>query len=205
MKKVAIISLCLGIMILIISFNRQAVPDDEISRIAREYTTYEVADSEYLYTIALCEAYHSGRKIPDNEYQMSISHDPSTHGTKLYRLFVKDMKSFPNWDYTSQEVWKGNPPGQVMVKETWEWDTVYQKDGTPPQGISLYNDRYLVPRERSTLFIMYKTDNKAYKTDEGWIYGIYATKEEKVLEAGVIKSCKSCHEKRPDRTFGINF
>lgn len=176
----------------------------ELETIAGEYQQYELADSEYHHTLTYCEPYVTGRSIPYQAYQMSRSHQMTLMGNKLYRLWVKNMAAYP--DHNDPNAYGlTQPAGQVVVKESWAWDTVYVSDGPAPQGIQLGAGTYLVPTERRLLFIMYKTASREYKTDKGWVYGIYDIPGRKVLEGGVITSCHSCHKREQDFVFGINF
>jgi hypothetical protein len=153
---------------------------------------------------------------PEESLAFSRSSDSSTHGRKLYSLFVKEKPydDAPN-SYTIQG--RLNPVGQVVVKEAWAPERV-KDDGRklePVQRKDQNREDDFVPyarhggqlyhaKEKAGLFIMYKLDPQTPGTDEGWVYGTVTADGKRVTSAGQVESCMGCHKDAPhDRLFGL--
>lgn len=196
--------------------------------IAAEYESYGRLDAKARPAPTFCEAPDNGFDVPQPAF--SASKDPSTHGLKLYSLFVREAQpnEFTFGDYVTPG--KPQPVGQVLVKESWTAEEIsddkvsfdpivrqgvrriHKDDGT--EALIAHEDRF-VPfvrkegrlyhaRERAELFIMYKTDPETPGTDEGWVYGTVTADRKEVTSAGLVTGCMQCHVRAPhDRLFGL--
>ena len=187
--------------------------EKRLIEIASNYTTYSqdingklvVTDStKYKWTIALCA--YMGEDVMgyhheiDSSYFSRANDSISPHGNKLYKLFVKDQKSY---DY----IFNSQPIGQTLVKETWKVKQI------PRDSLAYFKDakqssndgNWYVPTQVSQLFIMFK-EEPSELNDKGWVYGIVdieGNTKPKVLSQGNISSCISCHKgTKYDRLFG---
>ncbi len=199
----------LTICITSISFTTTNTPNEQLLKIAGEYKTYLRYDNvtndnaALSWTVTTCASISSLQKNIDSLHFSKASSSVSQHGNKLYKLYVKDLRSYT--DTTK----KMQPLGQVLVKETWNVHEI------PKDSISttLYamkqskNDgKWYTPTTVSELFIMYK-EEKNEKNDEGWVYGIVSMESPKskatILENGKLSTCISCHKgTKYDRIFG---
>lgn len=187
--------------------------ENQLIEITRNYRTYSqdingrivVTDSsKYKWTIALCK--YMGEDVMgyhheiDSSFFSRANDSISPHGNKLYKLFVKDKKSY---DY----IFNPQPVGQTLVKETWNVKKIpsdsitYFKDARQ----SINDGNWYVPTQVSQLFIMFK-EAPSDSNDMGWVYGIVdieGNRKPKVLSQGNISSCISCHKgTKYDRLFG---
>jgi hypothetical protein len=187
--------------------------ESRLIEIASNYKTYSqdiyvravVTDSsKYKWTIALCT--YMGEDVMgyhheiDSTFISRANDSISPHGNKLYKLFVKDQKSY-------EYIFNQQPIGQTLVKETWNVKQI------PSDSISFFKDakqsnndgNWYVPTQVSQLFIMYKEEPNELN-DKGWVYGIVdieGKRKPKVLSQGKISSCISCHQgTKYDRLFG---
>ena len=141
----------------------------------------------------------------DARPMMSKSDHESTHGQKLYYLFVKDITHYLSQDGTP------SPEGQILVKESWT-----SKTSNPDarnlrnhaSGVRI-NPRVNVGQEtieigkRKDLFVMVKLAPDTANTDNGWVYGVVEPNSQEVTAAGKVASCIRCHEDaKNDRLFG---
>lgn len=187
--------------------------EGKLIEIASNYKTYSqdvnvrivVTDSsKYKWTIALCT--YKGEDIMgyhheiDSTFISSANDSISPHGNKLYKLFVKDQKSY---DYIFNE----QPIGQTLVKETWNVRRISNDSVSSFKDAvkSKKDNNWYVPTKVSQLFIMFKEEPSEIN-DKGWVYGIVdleGTQKPKVLDQGKISSCISCHQgTKYDRLFG---
>lgn len=117
--------------------------------------------------------------------KMSESGDGSTHGRKLYYLYIQDSMAYSN--FTAQ------PVGQTIVKESWVPKII---DDGP-------NGKKSVPGEKYALFVMLKMAPATPNTDDGWVYGTVSPQGE-VTSSGRVQSCMECHQQTSnDRMFGV--
>lgn len=140
-------------------------------------------------------------RVPPLLPLISKSRDNTTHGQKLYFLYVKDTVAYHSAAENDQ------PIGQALVKESFEAIpiTLEEKSALDAVGSSqtLSKDgkhwRLGPPRD---LFVMYKLDPETPNTDEGWVYGTSSLTLE-VSSAGRVASCMECHlDSTRDRMFG---
>jgi len=198
---------------------------DRIAEIARSYESYSLPHKEMRATGFICDfnpsRFISGLVSANQTAKVSRSSDESTHGKKLYFLFLDpasvERDSSPNS--------APHPVGQVVVKEAWHPELV--PGGEMPRGEHTISRKLKVRRgekwveetldfepyvehegklyhasKKSGLFIMYKMDPKTRGTDEGWVYGTATADGPFVLSAGRIESCIKCHKNAPhDRLF----
>lgn len=197
--------------------------------IAKEYETYGRREAEMHFVPLPCSNV-VGQGIvfflPANSIapQFSNSTDSTTHGRKLYSLFVKHV---PTDSESKQyiETGKTNPIGQVVVKESWISEELKDEGRVFPtvsKKVQVRRNNELVEIDdifypyakrgeklyramaKGTLFIMYKTDPNTPGTDEGWVYGTVSADGKQVTSAGKVESCMNCHLKAPhDRLFGL--
>ena len=88
--------------------------------IARNYEGYRLSDEKMRVTAAPCAAvqphhFIHGLTPAERSAKMSSSPDASTHGKKMYFLFIKNGGPFE--DSGSEK--RSQPIGQVIVKEAW--------------------------------------------------------------------------------------
>src|SRR5437764_84094 len=165
---------------------------DALKRIAVDYRDYGRVDDEMRWAPYLCRGPMPGVA------HVSASKDDSTHGRKLYSLFVKDRRS-----YLGLGTKKPVPVGQVIVKQSWvpeevddgpmgkadgqrptRWPPREQVIVTPPRGKTkeFFSGDHFWPyasregklykaSKQADLFIMTKLDPSTSGTDEGWVYG----------------------------------
>jgi hypothetical protein len=189
--------------------------------IAATYESYGRFETGARFAPAFC-AFATVARPPANSGTvpaLSRSGDTSTHGRKLYWLFVKDVPYDPAFGYIPTD--RPNPVGQVVVKEAWVPEEV-KADGQSMKSVSRTVETRVGPtvvkflpyvqeglrvyhaKEKAGLFIMYKVDPRTPGTDEGWVYGTVTADGKKVTSAGRIESCMGCHKDAPhDRLFGL--
>lgn len=187
--------------------------ENRLIEIASNYKTYSQAtsvrtvvtdSSKYKWTIALCR--YMGEDIMgyhdeiDSTFISRANDSISPHGNKLYKLFVRDQKSYKN-------ILNQQPIGQTLVKETWNVKQI------PSDSVIMFKDarqsrkdgNWYVPTQVSQLFIMFK-EEPSDLNDNGWVYGIVDIERDskpKILSQGNISSCISCHKgTKYDRLFG---
>jgi hypothetical protein len=135
---------------------------------------------------------------------MSASQDATTHGQKLYSVFVKNRAEYP----------AGSKSGQVVVKESWTAERVTEPydparaRSYPDAGDHFYpyaSKDNVVYRAgaRAGLYIMFKLHAASPGTDAGWVYATL-TASGQLTAAGPIASCMRCHLEAPyERLFGV--
>lgn len=187
--------------------------ENRLIEIASNYKSYSQAisvrtvvtdSSKYKWTIALCR--YMGEDIMgyhdeiDSTFISRANDSISPHGNKLYKLFVKDQKSYKN-------ILNQQPIGQTLVKETWNVKQI------PSDSVIMFKDarqsrkdgNWYVPTQVSQLFLMFK-EEPSDLNDNGWVYGIVDIERDskpKILSQGNISSCISCHKgTKYDRLFG---
>jgi hypothetical protein len=144
---------------------------------------------------------------------LSRSNDESTHGRKLYSLFVRKSE---HYRYTGLPASVTN---QVIVKEAWTAEEM--KPGEKVQPIvrrlpmrmrSLADETAMIETtdtwlpvaktkdgkeyracRKAELFVMFQIDPSTPGTDEGWVYGTVTLDGKNVIEVGRIASCMGCH------------
>jgi hypothetical protein len=191
---------------------------DRLLEIAATYEEYGRLDPDLRFAPKLCA--DAGR-TGGSRASISSSQDATTHGRKLYWLFVRNSYGFGSYVSKSGP----NPVGQVIVKEAWtaedeedraKADTHVIRTGKVRRQEQLVeNMDVFIPYVRqgdhvyragrkAALFIMYKTDPRNPDTDEGWVYGTVTPDGKQVTSAGKVESCMSCHRNAPhDRLFGL--
>ena len=169
--------------------------------IASEYKSYGRVDDELRWAPSLCR-----QPLPGVARQ-STSSDPTTHGQKLYSVFVKDYAGYP----------EPSNPGQIVVKESFHADLVTDPDASFAPGatsapidasdhfypFATSNGKLYRAGAPAGLFIMYRDAPGAPDTDDGWTYATVSPTDE-VTAAGRIDSCMGCHLLAPHgRLFGV--
>ena len=167
--------------------------------IAAEYQSWGRVDDELRWAPGLC-------RIPlPGVARLSTSEDEKTHGQKLYSVFAKNRRAYPEGPHTDQ----------VVVKEAWiaeKTDVPYDPTGyRPPPGPS---DDHFYPyaekdgvvyhaKERAGLYIMFKVEPATAETDAGWVYATI-TADGTLTAAGKVGACVFCHDHaKYDRLFGV--
>lgn len=129
---------------------------------------------------------------------------PGSEGQKAYLAIAKGAEV---------------PEGLVLVKEAWVPEEV-----TDPKEIAkikqqrlskeselLFNPnpghtfwpyaekgkKLYQAKEKSALFVMYKTKEGTPNTDQGWVYGTLSADGKEVTSAGMLKKCMGCHTRAP--------
>ncbi len=168
-----------------------------------DYLEYPLVNSVAIEAPADC-------RPPNSESRPMMSHSDheSTHGRKLYYLFVKDITHYLSQDGTP------SPEGQVLVKESWT------SKASNPGARNMRNhasgarinprltvgDEVVEIGKRQDLFVMMKLAADTANTDQGWVYGVIDPNTEEVIASGKVSSCMRCHEDaRNDRLFGPAF
>lgn len=143
----------------------------------------------------------------DAPVSLSHSGDTSTHGQKLYHLYVKDLEDYHSVFRALDE---GAAPNsvqpakreQVLVKQTWHAvEAAEQERFNTARGA----DGKLYARgERGPLFMMIKVgDADTAGTDAGWMYATLTPDGDAITAIGALASCMECHQNaRHDRMFG---
>lgn len=187
--------------------------------IAQNYESFGRLDTEFRGVPVDCSTIGSdaGRPVKAN---VSASKDSSTHGRKLYSLFVKEV---PGISYTIAG--RPNAIGQVVVKEAWNPEEI-EDDGRELKPVvrkgkvyrgfgfmgstdaflpyARIDGRLYHAKSKAELFIMYKMDPNTPGTDNGWVYGTVSPDGKTVTSAGKVQSCMKCHKDAPyDRLFGL--
>jgi hypothetical protein len=174
--------------------------DGRLLEIAGSYTRYRRVGDE----IGIAAPCATIPRPPTPRF--SMSEDSSTHGKKLYWLFVKEfLPDSPVVDYVVAG--KPNPIGQVVVKEAWDAEEVRDEEGTVgtrDRPLVRYGGHTYRQGDLAGLFIMYKLDPKTPGTDNGWVYGTVTADGKAVTSAGRVESCMRCNQDAPhDRLFGV--
>ncbi len=169
--------------------------------IANEYVAWGRVDDELRWAPFLCRQPLPGIARP------SGSNDQTTHGQKLYSVFVKNHDAYPNGPHT----------GQAVVKQSWTAELVSGSDaGFDPGSVRPQADAadHFYPYAEKDggvyragapagLFIMFKLDSTTPETDQGWVYATVSTVGQ-VTSAGRVASCMGCHENAThERLFGV--
>jgi hypothetical protein len=165
---------------------------DQLRDVAKGYAKFGRVDPTGRWAPTYCRA-------PRPAPSISASKDATTHGQKLYFLFVKQREAY------LQLSDKPNAVGQVLVKESWAPEEV--KDEKTPsefESVAGKDGKLFRPGKKNELFIMLKLDPKTPDTDEGWVYGTVTPDGKTVTSAGRVESCMSCHkDTKHDRLFGL--
>ncbi len=188
----------------------------EILGIARSYQYFTLVSPQASWAPTMCRA------APPVPATYSASTDGSTHGDKLYYLYVKDFNHYVG--LTDAEMLAVEPPvGQTIVKESWQPVAV---DGAHSQAILDKNDTvakmswdfrkgehppaaerdgaYYQPGKKGPLFVMQFLGRGAPNTDRGWIYATLTPDGKEITAIGRIDSCMECHRTAPHgRLFGL--
>jgi hypothetical protein len=169
--------------------------------IAAAYQGWGRIDDELRWAPFLCRIPLPGRA------RASTSMDATTHGQKLYSVFVKNRAAYPD----------GPHAGQVVVKESWLAERVTAPDAAyAPEKYRDYpdgGDHFYPYAEKdgalyrasapAGLYLMFKDDPPAPNSDDGWIYATL-TAAGQVTAAGRVESCIECHKDAGhDRLFGV--
>jgi hypothetical protein len=200
------------------AFNLLNDKENRLKGIALEYKGYRqhvdyqtvITDSaKYKWTIGMCSVPKDMDKERGFHFKTDSSFiskaDPahSPHGNKLYKLYVKDYLSY------SGNTPKGQPIGQVIVKETWNVKEVaYDSLNKGMVQVQSRNDgKWYTPTTVSELFIMYKETENA-DNDKGWNYGTVSIEDKNakpmILNDRKLSTCIGCHtQTKYDRIFGI--
>lgn len=177
--------------------------DARLLEIANSYKNYPRFNDHLVVGPTLCAP---GFTSSDTKPMMrvSASQDSTTHGRKVYWLYVKEAApgSAPG-DYVAAG--KPNPIGQVTVKESWVAEEVKPGDkNADTSALAYHNGRTYHAGTRADLFIMYKLDPQTPGTDQGWVYGTVSADGKTVTSAGRLDNCIQCHKDAPhDRLFGM--
>ena len=170
--------------------------------IADEYKSYGRVDDEMRWAPFLC------RQPLPGVAQKSASNDAGTHGQKLYSVFAKDHKGYPD----------ASGVGQVVVKESFKADLVTDPQASFDPGLfseTPQSEDHFYPfaskdgklyraGDPTGLFIMYRVDaGSSIPNDEGWVYATVSP-DRVVTGSGRIGSCMTCHEEASHgRLFGV--
>lgn len=170
---------------------------------AAQYLSWGRVDDEYHWAPGLCRLPNPGVA------RVSASMDGTTHGQKLYSVFVKHFKQYP----------AGPHDDQVVVKQSWTIERVtdpnikYEPEKYRPTGDAGYSDAFYPyalkdgvlykADQPAGLYLMFKLAAGTPNTDGGWAYATIRP-DGQVTAAGKVKSCIGCHQEAPhDRLFGV--
>ena len=124
----------------------------------------------------------------------SRSGDTATHGGKIFRLRVKEDSNYA-YDLTQ-------PKGQILQLASFYYEETHTSLGDG-KSLRLSDSLYLNPTTRSNFYLMYKSNSKEYRTDNGWVYGMVSADGKRVIQKGLVASCMKCHDQsRTDRMLG---
>ncbi len=170
-----------------------------LRELAVAYTGYARVDDELHWAPYLC------RQPMPSYPRRSASMNRDTHGRKLYYVFAKDRDAYLGRNAKTPEI-----AGQAVVKEAWEVaevpaDTAYDTTVSPVRYLR-EADKLYHAKQKSSLFIMYRTDHATPDTDNGWVYGTLSPDAQTITSAGRVQSCMSCHQDAPHgRLFGVDY
>ena len=173
-----------------------AVPgpfDARLLDAARAYAGWPKVTSSFGWASTDCAA-----PPPPPTLHAGTSKDDATHGQKLFHLFARSRDAYVS-DYK-----KPAPIGQVLVKESWRPILVpLEEQKKPSLDTAMREGKLYRKGERMGLFVMLKLGAGVEGTDHGWIYGVVSGDGARVIAAGKLSSCMSCHANAPgDRLFG---
>jgi hypothetical protein len=170
-----------------------------LRELAVSYPSYARVDDELHWAPYLC-------RMPMPSYpRRSASMNLDTHGRKLYYVFAKDRDA-----YLSRNNKTPAFAGQAVVKEAWEVQEVpantnYDTTASPVRYLREAEKLYHA-KQKTSLFIMYRTDPATPNTDNGWVYGTLSPDAQTITSAGRVQSCMNCHKQAPhERLFGIDY
>lgn len=171
------------------------VDDKTLLDIVANHPQMALYNYEFQRAIIKCTVTKFGKATHGINYNPTVyasrSGDKSTHGLKVFKLYVKDNNAYA---YNNVQ-----PEGQTLVKATWYSEKMH-KQVQQGKMFPLNNSTYLKPTLGAEYFIMLKATTVSYATDQGWIYGIVSADGKSVIEKGLIKSCMGCHdESKEDR------
>ena len=170
-----------------------------LRELAAAYPSYARVDDELHWAPGLC-------RMPMPSYpRRSASMNLDTHGRKLYYVFAQDRDAYLGRNGKTPAI-----AGQVVVKEAWEAEEV---PATTTYDLTVSPVRYLREqgqlfhaKQKTSLFIMFRTDAVTPDTDNGWVYGTVGADGQTVTSSGRVQSCMGCHLQAPhDRLFGIKY
>jgi hypothetical protein len=168
--------------------------------IAMEYQGWGRVDDEVRWAPWLCRLPSPGIA------RVSKSEDASTHGQKLYSVFVKNRSAYP----------AGPHLDQVVVKQSWTAERAqgvsfdpHMADRAGRDGVDHFypyaEKDGVVYRAASPagLYIMFKVAPATPDTDQGWVYATISPAGQ-LTASGRVASCMGCHEHAPhERLFGV--
>lgn len=149
-------------------------------------------------------------RIPrPGQYELSSSKDGNTHGQKIYSLYAFDPVAYgaPPTMMMPMMDGKDTPKlvgvSQAIVKEAF---APKQVDG-PTAGLhepapATRDGKFFGKGDPAGLYVMFKPTDVDFETDAGWVYATI-TPDGNITAAGKIRSCIGCHQKNPDRVFGM--
>lgn len=172
--------------------------------IAAEYKTWGRVDDELRWAPFLCRIPYPGVARP------SASNDETTHGRKLYSVFVKNREAYPMGPHADQvvvkESWTAEPvegPGSMFRPEEYRLDGGVSPDADHFYPYAQADGGVFRAGAPAGLYIMFKLDPTTPDTDLGWGYATI-TKDGVVTASGRVGSCMGCHEDAPhERLFGV--
>ncbi len=172
--------------------------------IASAYNAWGRVDDEYRFAPFLCRMPTGGR------LEFSKSSDVETHGEKIYSLYAFDPVAYGapatvNLPLPGLDEKKRPEPEvvQAIVKETFVPQHVEQPQHGLHDPAPASREGKLYGRgDPAGLYIMFKPKDTTAQTDAGWVYGTIAA-DGTITAAGQVKNCVGCHQKNPDRVFGL--
>jgi len=174
--------------------------DSTLLRIAQNYAKqFTRIDSVFRVAPTACGPGLFGATTSD--YAFSRSKDDKSHGQKLFVLYASDAEAYRASTHANKEA----RAGQIIVKQSWT--AIEIKDGeTSSDGIPTIKDgKAYRPGEQRELFIMTRYAPDTAGTDDGWVYGVVSADGKKVVRAGRLENCMSCHTDAPHgRLFGLS-
>lgn len=109
--------------------------------------------------------------------------------TLLYLMFAKYPVAYAPVTAGNGEA-APQPEGQVLIKESY---VAHADDPTKPDYAGY-------------LYVMLKVNDRAPDSDNGWVYGVLSKDGKRVLAAGKLEVCVTCHVKAGQgRLFGVPF
>lgn len=178
--------------------------------IARTYSAWQRVSDNALRGILLCVPSPTLLLEREQPTRSTSTHE-STHGKKLYWLYVSDADAYPfgssmrNRPPGAHHVLA--PVGQTLVKQSWSVKPVTQAWAEEPIHLVRCieeNGQYFAADVQQELFIMTKLDPATPGTDTGWVYAVVKPDGSEVIRSGMLSDCMGCHEDAAnDRMLGL--
>jgi hypothetical protein len=179
-----------------------------LREIAASYREWGMVDNQFHWAPGLCALPAEGVA------HLSNAESPAAHASKVFVLFASDPAAYwraagitdklPSTLTARPASRTRDDVVQVLVKDSFV--PARPGEGRTSMGVQVQparrGEETFFAGDPIGLFVMAQLSGKPAGTDEGWIYGT-VTPTGEVTEAGVIASCRDCHDDQADRIFGV--